>query len=91
MDVIGQQLDPLVKPPLIQQASLPVQELLDLADALMLHFHLPWMGNLCRRPEKSENRRPVIGPETPAQLVRQMTCCLARRNEALDLGSRIAG
>jgi hypothetical protein len=41
MDVIGQQLNPLVKPPLIQQASLPVQELLDLADALMIHLVFP--------------------------------------------------
>jgi RimJ/RimL family protein N-acetyltransferase len=49
------------------------------------------IGHLCRRGEKPENRRPIIGPETPAQLMRQMPCRLARRNEALDLGSRIAG
>jgi hypothetical protein len=53
------------------------------------NFHLPLMGDLCHGPEKPENRRPVIGSETSTQLMRKMPCRLARRNEALHLGSRI--
>src|SRR3984893_17217340 len=50
-DIVGEQRDPLVKPPIVQQACLPVEELLDFADQILV-THIASLAP-ARRPARA--------------------------------------
>src|SRR5207344_2206394 len=61
VDIVSEQTEPVVKAPVVKQASLTIQELLDASDHLLVkHFPLPSRPSIQVR----SNRSPLSAPPT---------------------------